>query len=296
MNGGGCPPCYSRDHGHPPGPGPWIAEAIAGLMRITRDEGRLYNPDFALSMEDPGELYLPVLDTYISRVNDVIGWPAVGPGSEVVPAFAHVYGDLLPSTNVDIQHTSRPDEMIRLRTARAFIAGAGLSTQLTPWQVLADYGEDDLLPTPDKMDGDQLTLLRNCVRTRNGHARDYFRSGGVWPLRPTVPRRSVEVQYQTGTTSESAGVEHPSAMGSCAALEWRGMRLLVNWTTEPVVIRNAFPWGRPARFFLNDDPVEPLVQNVLDPLTVPPLSTVMAEDIDAAAPWTLKARLGWRDR
>ncbi|MGQ9576528.1 MAG: DUF6259 domain-containing protein [Thermoguttaceae bacterium] len=61
--GGGIPPCYSADHGHLPGGGNWSAEAIYGLFGEIRREGKKRNPDFALSMEEPGEFFIPVLDT-----------------------------------------------------------------------------------------------------------------------------------------------------------------------------------------------------------------------------------------
>jgi hypothetical protein len=287
MNGGSCPPCYSQEHGHPPGTGTWTRKAIAELMQITREEGRRYNPDFAISMEDPGELYLPYLDTYISRANDVIGWPAVGPGSEVVPAFAYVYGDLIPSTNVDIQHTSRPDDMVLLRTAREFIFGAGLSTQLTPWQVLADYGEDNLFPTPDKMDRDQLTLLRNCVLTRDGPLRPYVAAGRMF-LRPwlQVPRVTLAAQHQTGTQTEEATIATPAVLGSTWALPWRGAHVFVNPTTRPVEVREVFLF-RPTRFYLNGEPTEPFGS---PEFTIPPLSTMVAEQIQKEAPWPLGER------
>jgi hypothetical protein len=281
MNGGSCPPCYSRDHGHPPGEGAWIREAIAELMRITREEGRRYSPDFALSMEDPGELYLPQLDTYISRANDVIGWPAVGPGSEVVPAFFYVYGDLMPSTNVDIQHTCRPDDLVLLRTARAFITGAGLSTQLTPWQVLADYGEDDLFPTPEKMDTDQLTLLRNCVSAREGVLRSYLRDGQLLP-QPSVgpPQPPIRTQHQTGTTTEDVEVPRPAVLVGAWKLDEGTAYAYVNVTRSPVHLGPAegATWGTGDRgaeaAYANGERVEGVA---FEGLTVPALGTLVVE-------------------
>ena len=236
MNGGGCPPCYSTKHGHPPGYGPWVHQAVAELMRITREEGRRHNPEFGLSLEDPAELLLPYLDTYISRANEVLNWPGAGPGSRVVPAFAYVYHPLLASTNVDIQHTSRRDDFVLLRTARAFVSGGGLSTTLTPWQVLADYGEDDLFPSPGKMDPDQLTLLRRCVRTHDGPGRSYLTRGEM--LQAMAPEgRAVRhtVTWQTGTESEEVTVEEPAVLHSAWSLGDGGVAFVyVNCTREPV--------------------------------------------------------------
>ncbi|MBM3477133.1 MAG: hypothetical protein FJX75_28020 [Armatimonadetes bacterium] len=293
MNGGSCPPCYSTQHGHPPGEGTWTRKAIAELMRITREEGRRHNPDFAISMEDPGELYLPRLDTHISRANDVIGWPAVGPGSEVVPAFAYVYGDLVPSTNVDIQHTCRPDDLVLLRTAREFIFGAGLSTQLTPWQVLADYGEDNLFPTPEKMDKDQLTLLRNCVRTHDGPLRPYLNSGRMLVARLRgIPTVTMKTQHQTGTKSEEATITSPAVLRSAWALPWRGAHVFVNPTTRSIEVTEEL-FYKATRFYLNGEPTEPFAPHRF---TIPPLSTMMAEQIHKQAPWPLGERFEVHER
>jgi hypothetical protein len=235
MNGGSSPPCYSASHDHPIGPGPWIHESIADLMQITREEGRRINPGFGISMEDPGELLLAHLDTYISRADRVSGWPAAGTGTEVVPAFLFVYHPLMPVTSIDIQHTTHPDPMLVLRTARAFIAGAGLSTQLTEWQVLADYGEEDLFPTPAKMDPDQLAMLRACVATRDGPGQPYLVEGEMLPVpQPRAPIWRVETEEWDGTEMRPATYQVPALLVSA----WRAPDghiavVLANPTPEP---------------------------------------------------------------
>jgi hypothetical protein len=204
-----------------------------------------------------------------------------------VPAFAFVYGDLVPSTNVDIQHTCRPDDLVLLRTAREFIFGAGLSTQLTPWQVLADYGGDDLLPTPEKMDRDQLTLLRNCVLTRDGPLRPYVAAGRMF-LRPwlQVPRVTLAAQHQTGTQTEEATVTSPVVLAGTWALPWRGAHVFVNPTPRPVEVRCLLLLS-PTRFYLNGEPTGAFGPSEF---TIPPLSTMVAEQIHREAPWPLGER------
>lgn len=281
MNGGWCPPCYSTAHGHPPGYGTWTRRAIAELMEIVRAEGRRHNPDFAISMEDPGELFLPHLDTYISRVNDVIGWPAVGPGSEVVPAFSFVYGDLIQSTNVDLQHTTRPDDYVLLRTARAFIYGAGLSTQLTPWQVLADYGEENLFPSPDKMNRDQLTLLRNIVRTHDGPLRPYLSRGQMLltGVLGDVPSVAIRAQHQVGDRREDVTISSPAILTNCWALSDRQVDAYVNLTNSPLTVptddeETVASTNLRSTIYMNGEPVH----DKLNPrLHVPALGTLVVE-------------------
>ena len=286
MNGGGCPPCYSTDHGHPPGESPWMHRAIAELMRITRDEGRKHSPAFALSLEDPAELLLPYLDTYISRVNHVINWPAAGPGSRVVPAFSYVYHPIVTSTNVDIQHTSRRDDFLLLRTARSFVYGAGLSTQLTPWQIMADYGEDDLFPTPKKMDPDQLTLLRNVVRTHGGPGRPYLTRGEMLRTLPLdVPTVGYKVSYQKGTDTEETTIEEPAVLHSGWSLpDGRVAFFFANPTRDSVSFGFAprtLEWHAAAdsraSVYLNGELQGPVHVPHLGTIEVPALSALMIE-------------------
>jgi hypothetical protein len=286
MNGGECPPCYSTEHGHPPGEGRWMQQAIAELMMIAREEGRKHNPAFALSLEDPAELLIPYLDTYISRVNHVVNWPAAGPGSEVVPAFEYVYHPLIASTNVDLQHTSRPDDFLLLRTARSFVYGAGLSTQLTPWQIMADYGKDDLFPTPQKMGAAQLTLLRNLVRLHDGPAKPFLTRGEMLRTLPLdVPEAAYTLRYQKGTDSEEVEVKQPAVLHSAWALpDGRVAFFFANPTREPVDVPFAArtaEWqataGSRIHVYVNGEPEGARGLQALRRITVPGLSAAMVE-------------------
>jgi hypothetical protein len=255
-------------------------------MEIAREEGRKHNPAFALSLEDPAELLIPYLDTYISRVNHVINWPAAGPGSQVVPAFQYVYHPLIASTNVDIQHTCRPDDFLLLRTARSFIYGAGLSTQLTPWQILADYGEDDLFPTPRKMDAAQLTLLRNLVRLHDGPGTPYLTRGEMLTMLPLdVPEVAYTLRYQKGTESEEVEVKQPAVLHSAWALpDGRAAFFFANPTREtfdvPFAARTV-EWqataGARPHVYVNGESGGARALQELRSIAVPGLSAVMVE-------------------
>ncbi|HJN15868.1 MAG TPA: DUF6259 domain-containing protein, partial [Armatimonadota bacterium] len=236
MNGGVCQPCYSMEHDHPPGYGPWMVESIQELMRITRDEGRKINPNFGLSMEDPGELYVQHLDTYCSRANHVNHWPGIGPGSRVVPAFYYAYHPIIPSTNFDIRYSTQPDDFTILRNAKAFVSGAGLAMQMTEWQVLNTYEEGDRFPTPDKCDAHQVEQLRNAVRTRDGSGRSYLVSGEMLqpmdidtPLAEYPRVRTVGKERISETVSEEA-VLHSAWMNAQGDVAF----FFANMTRDPV--------------------------------------------------------------
>lgn len=177
MNGGQCPPCYSSDHGHEPGPGPWMREAISRFMAATRKAGRAVSREFATSLEDPCEVYLPHLDTYISRAGHTSEWPANGEGTEVVPAFAYVYNPLARPLCVDIQHSVNPDAYQLILTARAFAGGCIPSTNLGLFSIYHRFGKDDLLPTPDKLDPAQRELLAAVTQARCGPLLRFINGG-----------------------------------------------------------------------------------------------------------------------
>ncbi len=93
--GGGMPPCHRRDHGHPPGGGDWCAKRLYDLFAEVRRRGKAVDPDFAFSIEEPAEFFIPVLDVYHARDYKQASWPRGGRGVVGVPLFTHVYHDYM---------------------------------------------------------------------------------------------------------------------------------------------------------------------------------------------------------
>ncbi len=90
--GGGQPPCYSTQHGHAPGPGKWIYEALYDDFSEVVKRGRARSSEYAFAIEEPGELYIPLLDCYHARDYAVGRWPRSGPGNAYpAPLFTYVY-------------------------------------------------------------------------------------------------------------------------------------------------------------------------------------------------------------
>ncbi|MBN8217111.1 MAG: hypothetical protein J0L75_10760 [Spirochaetes bacterium] len=89
--GGGVPVCWATGHGHPPGYGNWAAKALYALYERIRREGRAAHPDFAWSMEEPNEYFMPVLDTVHARDYAQGRWPRDGRTTIGIPLFSHVY-------------------------------------------------------------------------------------------------------------------------------------------------------------------------------------------------------------
>ena len=152
--GGGMPPCFSPDHGHPLGGGTWSAEAVYKLFDDVRREGRKVNPDFAWSVEEPGEFFIPVLDTYHARDYMQGRWPRNGSTIEGVPLFTHVYHAYLPGYGGDsCPATAQPDD------AALYQQGMNLVCGKAPG--VAVWGS---CYAPTNTDAAQARLLREHLR------------------------------------------------------------------------------------------------------------------------------------
>lgn len=227
MNGGYCPHCYSSDHGHPRGPGIWQREAIARVMAVTRAEGRKINPRFATSLEDPQEVYLPQLDSYVSRAGHISKWPGAGPGSVVVPAFTFVYHPLARAIGFDVQNSPHADAYQILQMGRYFISGTVPSTNMGWWQLLGKYGKGDLLPAPRKIHADQLKLLKAITATHCGPGLPYLGFGEM------LAADTTELCPQQWTYRR-----------------WTGQKMVDRTITHPAVVVSAWRAGTGRRAFV----------------------------------------------
>ena len=77
--------CYNTEHGHPPGRGVWQIEAIRGIYRDLRRDGKALDDAFILSQEWQSELLLQELDIFHCRNYDQ---PR---GIAGIPLFAYLY-------------------------------------------------------------------------------------------------------------------------------------------------------------------------------------------------------------
>lgn len=148
--GGGMSACYHPDHAHPPGGGTWCSEALYGLFSEIRKEGKAADPDFAFAIEEPGEFYLPVLDTYHARDLHQGRWPRSGAGVLGVPLFTHVYHDYLAGYGSEGCYASeRPSRLAVYQMGMNLVCGKIPAVAL--WSRWCD---------PEKLDPTQLRLLR----------------------------------------------------------------------------------------------------------------------------------------
>jgi hypothetical protein len=152
--GGGLAPCFSDQHGHPQGGGAWSAQALYRLFDEIRREGKTRNPDFAWSIEEPGEFFIPVLDTYHARDYAQGRWPRDGKSAEGVPLFTHVYHAYLAGYGGDscaVSATPQPTALYQ----QGMNLVCGKAPGVAVWT--RAYG-------PEQTDAAQARLLRNHAR------------------------------------------------------------------------------------------------------------------------------------
>lgn len=186
--GGGTPDCYQALHGHAPGGGTWASRALYDLFAAIRREGRARSPDFAFSIEEPAEFFIPVLDVYHARDYLQGRWPRNGKGVRGVPLFTHVYHDYLLGYGGDSAHVSdHPSLLAVYHQAMNLVCGKAAGVAV--WTRCFD---------PLKTDPTQARLLRSHLELWRS-ARDYLVFGRRLPTPPLA----------VGTVSVKFTGEHP---------------------------------------------------------------------------------------
>jgi hypothetical protein len=249
MNGGYVEPCYSSLHGHPRGHGRWSTTRLLEMMESMVAAGREKNPDFVLSLEDPGELWIPFVDIFGCRPNNVYRWPATNSNnpdnnqfpdfSKVVPAFQFVYSAIAPSISWDLRSntiyntdTNEHQRDLHLM-AKVFVSGTWNVVELDVGQLLTEYKKnplqpDLLTPTPEKMDAEELLLLKRQLNLAKGFAKDFLMKGSMIDRGPfVVPDLSYD-EFFWSPDLVTQTRQRPAVLTSAWAYEDRVGIILVN--------------------------------------------------------------------
>lgn len=165
--GGGMSPCYHPQHDHPPGGGRWCSQALYRLFADIRKEGKARDPSFAFSIEEPGEFYLPLLDTYHARDLHQGRWPRSGAGVEGVPLFTHVYHDYLAGYGSEGCYVSeRPNRLALYQIGMNLVCGKVPAVAI--WGRWCE---------PEKVDAPQRRLLKTHLDLWRGPAGEFLNFG-----------------------------------------------------------------------------------------------------------------------
>jgi hypothetical protein len=198
--GGGVPECYSTRHGHLPGGGVWASRALYEQFAAIRREGRSRSPEFAFSIEEPGEFFIPVLDVYHARDYQQGRWPRMGKGVRGVPLFTHVYHDYLLGYGGDSSHVAEhPSQLAVYHQAMNLVCGKTAGAAV--WSRCFD---------PLKTHPIQARVLRSHLdlwRTR----RDYLALGRRLPT-PPLAVDSLRIKFPTETPKIPRELEVPAVL------------------------------------------------------------------------------------
>lgn len=201
--GGGQPPCYHPQHGHPPGGGNWLSQALYKAMDGVRREGKARDRNFAFSIEEPGEFYIPVLDTYHARDYAQVRWPRSDTGAEGVPLFTHVYHDYLHGYGGDSCGVSTGRSRKALYE-QAMNLVCGKTPAVAIWR---NWGE------PSQIDAAQRRLLRGHAELWRGPAHDFL----VFGRRVATPALDVpllEIVFSGKPPQKPRTLQFPAVLDS----------------------------------------------------------------------------------
>jgi hypothetical protein len=199
--GGGQPPCFHPQHGHPPGGGHWMSAALYEQMAAVRREGKARDHNFAFSIEEPGEFYIPVLDTYHARDYAQVRWPRSGDGIEGVPLFTHVYHDYLHGYGGDSCGVSlTPSRRALYEQAMNLVCGKAPAVAV--WNRWSE---------PSQIDAAQRRLLRSHGELWRGPAHDFL----VFGRRIAAPARevpSLDISFTDKSSKKPRTLRFPSVL------------------------------------------------------------------------------------
>jgi hypothetical protein len=227
--------CYHPDHPHPPGYGRWMVERVEELFRTIRTEGRKIDPEFALSVEEPCEYFMPYWETYMGRPYNFFGTGS-DPSSyrRAVPLFIYVYHEYLlgygGSNEIDIAHPYAE----AIKVARKFTNGTLLEV---------DPGKPayrlDAIPSPTE----EMRLARSCARALRGPARDYLVFGRMLrdPEMPGLRRERIRMWRDPRDPRlpfDLPAADVPVVLYSTWEADGKVAYVFANWQTsdEPVTL------------------------------------------------------------
>lgn len=237
--GGRFPPCYSRDHGHPVGPGLWATEAFHRQLQTMLPQCRAVQPEAVLCFEEPNEQFIHEVG-----LQDYRDWEVMHrPEADVEPAsvFNYLYHEYLPTFQ------SNPQAGNMLQAAYCLVNGQ------IPHLVPAFPNESGLLLIGGDFERRRGELPRGWVPVRGEKERNYTgkafqddvqKHSGQFSLRLAnqgddeivevaqnvrvggtfLPGRT----YRLRAWMKSSGLTHPN--GIALAAYAGGQRLSDSWT------------------------------------------------------------------
>ncbi len=223
--------CYSREHGHPPVPGPWMTKTMQELL----GEWNRMAPNTLFGCESSAA------DPYIGNLlfsdnryelNWFIGRP--------VPLFAFLYheylrnfmGNQVSCPMAPVDKAGETQDTYRLRMAYSFAAGDSMTLILQPTlnkTLMANWGCRDFEHNPDFEKA--LTLAANLHRFYAGEAGPYLHAGRMIKPMP------MECQTVSVRMTNGGQMEIPAVFTSAWEADGKRVQIFVNHTEAEIVCR-----------------------------------------------------------
>lgn len=219
-HGGGQYFCYSREHGHVPGPGKWMTESMSALLENWNrlGEGKLFGCESAA-----GEPYIPYLRFSDNRyeLNFIYGRP--------VPLYAFLYHEYLRNFmgNQVSCGLSDSEDTLRYRMAYSFAAGDCMTLVFRPdGSLFHDWGNHDFSrPAPD---------LRKTLEFAGNMHDFYEKEAGefLYDARMIAPERIGCATVTFHRKNDHSAYPVPAVVTTAWEKEGRKVQILINHTDE----------------------------------------------------------------
>ncbi len=227
MVGGGGPICYSTKHGHPAGGGKWQAEAVYKLFERLRSEGKERSRDFAFLIEEPGEMFIPVLDAYHARDYAEGRWPRDGRGVRGVPLFTYIYHDYLLGYGGDSAGVSKDANAQNIYSAAANLVNGKIAAA-------AVWGRNQ---PPAEVHPAQRELLTSALAMARGPAHEFLLYGKRLPT-PKLQTPDVKIPIWVQSAAKGEDRAFPAIVQALYQLpDGRKGWIAVNVSNAPVEVK-----------------------------------------------------------
>jgi hypothetical protein len=218
-------PCWAKNHDHPAGSGPHLAEGFHHLLGTMREYGKAKTPDFVLLHEEPHEELIPYLDGFHMREYKEKWWYRSKPGVIGIPLFSYLYHEYAIGYGGDNCPIGPRGQLWSSRChAVNLVSGKtpGASVWSNPKQLFDSH------PAP-------LTMARHHCQLLKTRAVQHLMLGTMLhPFELDVPKQTYRVWTTTGGKGHAEDFVEPSILTSSWLDPDNSVgHLFVNPTAEP---------------------------------------------------------------
>ena len=220
--------CYSKKHGHPPGPGLYQTQAFHDLLRQIRQHGKQKSKDFVLFHEEPHEQLIPLLDGFHVREYYEKRWYRSFPGAVGIPLFSYLYHEYAIGYGGDSAGLSPANSRELVRTH-----ALNLVTGRTPGVGIWGAPQRFLDAHPD-----QIRLIRAHCRLLKTRARDFLMLGRMLhSLELDVPKLTFHHYPLYKPNADNPVEDYAILTSSWQSPDGRVGHLFVNISESPQPLR-----------------------------------------------------------